>query len=85
VTGQSYGHIHPQWKNLSTSWWTKLIISPHIHTLQKVRKDKLVGKTCLLLLDFAEKYHYIVQDELQGYHWNKEQCTCNQWFFAKKL
>ena len=28
-----------------------------------------------LLLDFAENYHYIVQDEIQGYHWNKDQCT----------
>ena len=41
----------------------------------KRRKDELDGETCLLLLDFAENYHYIVQDEVQGYHWNKEQCT----------
>ena len=41
----------------------------------KKRKDELDGETCLLLLDFAENYHYVVQDEVQGYHWNKEQCT----------
>ena len=29
----------------------------------------------LILLDFAENYHYVVQDEVQGRHWNKEQCT----------
>ena len=26
-------------------------------------------------MDFAENYHYVVQDEVQGSHWNKEQCT----------
>ena len=31
--------------------------------------------SCLILLDLAEKYHYLVQDEVQGRHWNKEQCT----------
>ena len=31
--------------------------------------------SCLILLDFAENYHYVVQDEVQGHHWNKEQCT----------
>jgi hypothetical protein len=41
----------------------------------KKRKEDLDGETCLLLLDFAENYHFIVQDEVQGYHWNKEQCT----------
>ena len=40
----------------------------------KERKENLDEKTCIILLDFAENYHYIVQDEIQGYHWNKEQC-----------
>ena len=40
----------------------------------KERKENLDEKTCIILLDFAENYHYIVQDEVQGYHWNKEQC-----------
>ena len=26
-------------------------------------------------MDFAENYHYVVQDEIQGYHWNKDQRT----------
>ena len=30
---------------------------------------------CLILLDFAENYHYVVQDDVQGYHWNKQQYT----------
>ena len=37
------------------------------------RRDRKTS--CLVLLDFAENYHFIVQDEVQGYHWNKDQCT----------
>ena len=39
------------------------------------RKEAIDQKSCIILVDFAENYHYIVQDEVQGYHWNKEQCT----------
>ena len=35
----------------------------------------MVDTSCLILLDFTENYHYVVQDNVQGSHWNKEQCT----------
>ena len=41
----------------------------------KARKEQLDRSTCIILLDFAENYHYLVQDEVQGFHWNKDQCT----------
>ena len=41
----------------------------------KARKEDMDKETCIILLDFAENYHYIVQDEVQGFHWNKAQCT----------
>ena len=41
----------------------------------KERKENIEETTCIILVDFAENYHYVVQDEVQGYHWNKEQCT----------
>ena len=41
----------------------------------KAQKEEIDEETCIILLDFAENYHYIVQDEVQGYHWNKDQCT----------
>ena len=41
----------------------------------KSRKEDISDTECIILLDFAENYHYIVQDEIQGYHWNKDQCT----------
>ena len=34
----------------------------------KARKEEIDEDTCIILLDFAEKYHVIVQDEVQGYH-----------------
>ena len=41
----------------------------------KQRKNEIDGSTCIIVLDFAENYRFIVQDEVQGYHWNKDQCT----------
>ena len=41
----------------------------------KKRKEEMNESECIILLDFAENYHYVVQDEIQGYHWNKDQCT----------
>ena len=41
----------------------------------KSRKEAIDNTTAIVLVDFAENYHYIVQDEIQGYHWNKDQCT----------
>ena len=29
----------------------------------------------IVLGDFAENYMYVIQDEIQGYHWNKRQRT----------
>ena len=41
----------------------------------KQQKTNLNNTSCIILLDFAENYHFVVQDEIQGYHWNKDQCT----------
>ena len=39
------------------------------------RKKSLDPESCIVLLDFAENYHFHVQDEIQGFHWNQSQCT----------
>ena len=64
------------------------LLAYHIHNLSKhsfivknqaqylkARKEEIDEETCIILLDFAENYHFIVHDEVQGYHWNKYQCT----------
>ncbi len=38
-------------------------------------KEDLKEDEVIVLVDFAENYKFLVQDEIQGYHWNKSQCT----------
>ena len=37
---------------------------------EELREDKVI-----VLGDFAENYKFIIQDEIQGFHWNKQSCT----------
>jgi len=41
----------------------------------KKRKEQLECNTALFLGDFAENYKFVVQDEVQGFHWNNLQCS----------
>ena len=38
-------------------------------------KESLDTNTCIILVDFAENVKYMVQDEVQSFHWNNMQCT----------
>lgn len=38
-------------------------------------KSNLTEETAIVLLDFAENYSFIVQDAIQGHHWNNSQAT----------
>ena len=37
-------------------------------------KDELNDDEVIVLGDFAENYSFVVQDEIQGFHWNTSQC-----------
>ena len=39
------------------------------------QKEKLTKDCCIVLGDFAENYTFVIQDEIQNYHWCKTQCT----------
>ena len=41
----------------------------------KTRKESIDDQTAIVPGDFSENFSFVVQDEVQGYHWNKEQCT----------
>ena len=41
----------------------------------RVMKESLKVNEVIVLGDFAENYHFLVQDEIQSYHWSKEYCT----------
>ena len=41
----------------------------------KKQKLDLSADAAILILDFAENYQYVIQDEVQSYHWSKEYCS----------
>ena len=41
----------------------------------KSRKESLHNTEAIILLDFAENYQFVIQDEIQSFHWNKDYCT----------
>ena len=49
-------------------------------------KENLLCDEVIILRDFAENYPFIVQDEIQGYHWNNQQCNLHPivLFYRKK-
>ena len=38
-------------------------------------KENLLPHECIILGDFAENYEFVVQDEIQSFHWAKDSCT----------
>ena len=43
--------------------------------LSSAVRGKFPYDTCIAVMDFVENYKYIIQGELQAFHWNKKQCT----------
>ena len=41
----------------------------------KKLKSETGSSTVLSLGDFAENYQFVIQNEVQGFHWNNFQCT----------
>ena len=41
----------------------------------KKSKEELPPDTAIIICDFAENYQYVIQGEVQSYHWSKEYCT----------
>ena len=44
-----------------------------IHTISC--KEELCSREILVNVDFSENYSFILQDAIQGYHWNNSQVT----------
>ena len=38
-------------------------------------KEGLMDEQILVIADFAENYSFVLQDEVQGYHWTISQAT----------
>ena len=41
----------------------------------KKLKSEIDSSTVLFLGDFAENHQFVIQDEVQWFHWNNSQCT----------
>ena len=41
----------------------------------KEQKDTLYQGSCILILDIAENYSFVIQDCAQGFYWNNSQAT----------
>ena len=41
----------------------------------KMTKENLSENELIILLDFAENYSFVVQDAVQGFHWENSQAT----------
>ena len=41
----------------------------------RAKKESLKANEVIVLGDFVKTYQFLVQDEIQGYHWSKECCT----------
>ena len=41
----------------------------------KYLKQNIKPEECIILLDFAENYSFLAQDEVQSFFWNCKQCT----------
>ena len=39
------------------------------------QKDIFYTDTCIIMLDFAENDHFVLQGVIQSFHWNKSQCS----------
>ncbi len=40
------------------------------HLKESIQEDDVI-----VLGDFAENFKFVIQDEIQSYHWNQQQCT----------
>jgi len=52
----------------------KFVSKHQSHYLAEL-KASILTTECIILLDFAENYSFVVQDAAQGYHWDNTQAT----------
>ncbi|XP_065669753.1 uncharacterized protein LOC136088824 [Hydra vulgaris] len=69
----------PDYVNMVMEKLVKLTAHSYISKCQskylKNLKEELPSSSAISLEDFAENYSFVVQDEVQGFHWNNLLCT----------
>ena len=44
-------------------------------SMHLMNKMESIDSDICIMLDFAENYHYVLQDQIQSFHWNNNQCN----------
>lgn len=70
-TGEFCNSLSKKISDLTTHHFVAQAQSSYLKNL----KSYLPAGEMIVLGDFAENYSFIVQDEIQGYHWENQQCT----------
>ena len=50
----------------------------------QIAKENFSENELIILLDFAENYSFVVQDPVQGFHWENSQGTLHPFFASSK-
>lgn len=50
-------------------------VASALSTFLRAKKEQLEADECLLLCDFSENVSFVMQDEIQSYHWVNKQAT----------
>ena len=50
-------------------------ISKGQSTCLMIQKENLDPDTYIIMIDFAENYQYVLEDEIQSFQWNNNQCS----------
>ena len=43
-----------------------------------IQKESIDSDTCIIMLNFAENYQNVLQDEILSFHWDNSQCSIHQ-------
>ena len=43
-----------------------------------IQKESIDSDTCIIMLNFAENYQNVLQDEILSFHWDNSQCCIHQ-------
>ena len=43
-----------------------------------IQKESIDSDTCIIMLNFAENYQNVLQDDILSFHWDNSQCSIHQ-------
>lgn len=75
VINQTAGEFIYQFGHQLQDLKTHEFISSHQSKFFKQTKETLQPNEFAIVLDFSENFSFVIQDEIQAYHWSNAQCT----------